>query len=111
MDITRGTLLHSMQVVVNGNSLAIRHIGKYDKPFLRPPKWHEFVVAHGLSGDDAEYGVVFYKDNNGDLQVRGLKKYHSPLFGLKFAMLRQGFYVGPKPEENPQIIVRPESGS
>ncbi|KAJ9158942.1 hypothetical protein P3X46_024483 [Hevea brasiliensis] len=61
--------------------LAIRQIGKYDKPFLRPPKWHEFVVAHGLSGDDAEYGVVFYKDNNGDLQVRGLKKYHSPLFG------------------------------
>ncbi|KAJ9158941.1 hypothetical protein P3X46_024482 [Hevea brasiliensis] len=63
--------------------LAIRQTGSYDKPVLRPCKWHEFVVAHGLSGDDAEYGVVFYKDDNdnGKLQVRGLKKNHSPLFG------------------------------
>ncbi|KAF2292236.1 hypothetical protein GH714_017893 [Hevea brasiliensis] len=30
--------------------MAIRQTGDYQKPFLRPPKWHEFVVAHGLSG-------------------------------------------------------------
>lgn len=61
--------------------LAIRQTGEHEKPFLRPPKWHEFVMAHRLSRDDADYGVVFYTDNNGPLQVRGLRKNQNSLFG------------------------------
>ena len=41
--------------------LGIRQIGEYHKPFLHPPKWHEFVEAYGLSKNDGhKYGVFLY---------------------------------------------------
>ncbi|EEF33096.1 conserved hypothetical protein [Ricinus communis] len=55
-----------------------------DKPFLRPPKWHEFVEAHGLSNSDGqEYGVIFFvkNDSPNQLQVRGLRKNHQQFWG------------------------------
>ncbi|KAF2293804.1 hypothetical protein GH714_004884 [Hevea brasiliensis] len=65
--------------------MAIRQTGDYQKPFLRPPKWHEFVVAHGLSGDDhgGEYGVIFYikNDEPNRIQVRGLKRNDTLILG------------------------------
>ncbi|OAY44930.1 hypothetical protein MANES_07G017350v8 [Manihot esculenta] len=61
--------------------LAIRHTGEYDKPFLRQSKWHEFVVAHDLYEEDIDYGIVFYINNEGKMQVTGLRRSPYTLLG------------------------------
>uniref|UniRef100_A0A2C9VHM3 TF-B3 domain-containing protein n=1 Tax=Manihot esculenta TaxID=3983 RepID=A0A2C9VHM3_MANES len=61
--------------------LAVRQTGEYDKPFLRPSKWHEFVRVHGLCEEDGDYGVVFFVNDQGKMQVRGLRRHPYTLLG------------------------------